>query len=119
MIAFNQIRRSARPTWSRASTGGIRFVPACYYGFSPPRKGSAVQVGPVAQRVLEWWPTSRQQALYAAIDADRLIYEHKANGHEITQLSVRFDHHYMVVLRTAGVVSITALYNELPTWGAR
>lgn len=119
MIAFNQIRRSARPKWGRANAAGLKLVPACFYGFSPPRKGCRIVVSAGAQRVLEWWPHSRQQALYAAIAADRLTFESKANGCELAELSARFEHHYMVIRRSPEFVTITALYNELPTWSAR
>lgn len=118
MIAFNQIRRAERPKWSRARAHGVQLIPACLYGFSPPRGRSGIVVNPGAQRVLEWWPHSRQQALYAVIAANRLSFEPKANGCELAELSERFQHHCMVVRRTPELVTIMALYNELPTWGA-
>lgn len=76
-------------------------------------------VGHGAQCVLEWWPRSRQHALYAAIDADKLTFEPKANGCEMVELSSRFDHHYMVVRRTTSNVNVLAIYNELPQWEVR
>ena len=117
MIAFNQIRRATRPTWRPSQGAGPKLVPACFYGFSEPRKGSPVLVKAGAQRVLEWWPHSRQQALYAAIEAGRLRFFPKANGHEMAALSRRFQHHYVVVRRTPDGIVVTALYNELPVWG--
>lgn len=94
----------------------IRVVSARLYGFRAPCKGSFVQVDPVAQRVLEWWPPARQKALYAAIESDQLRFEPKFNGHEMAEISKQFDHHLMVVRREPGRVLIVALYNELPKW---
>ena len=119
MIAFNQIRRSARPKWSRSSVKGVKLVPACFHGFSPPRRDSGVIVSAGAERVLEWWPHSRQQALYTAISMNRLTFESRANGCELAQLSARFEHHHLVVRRKPDCVTVVALYNELPMWGGR